>query len=68
MNERICPVCYNKEHLPDAKFCMVCGAPLQSCSGCVNEAKDRDQDCCWNCSRNLRKNRRDLYRPMPEKG
>lgn len=68
MNERTCPVCQNAEHFPGAKFCMICGAPLGTCSGCVNEAADRDQDCCWYCTRNRQKNRRDLYRPVPEKG
>ena len=23
-----CPVCHNEEHLPGARFCMICGAPL----------------------------------------
>lgn len=68
MSEHICPVCRNEEHLPGAKFCMVCGAPLSSCSGCVNEAAARDQDCCWLCTRNRRGARKDLYRPAPEKG
>ena len=24
-----CPVCHNKEHLKGAKFCMICGTPIQ---------------------------------------
>lgn len=68
MSEYVCPVCHNEEHLPGAKFCMACGAPLSSCSGCVYGAANRDQDCCWNCTRNLRKNRRDLYQYKTEKG
>ncbi len=37
------------------------------CSGCVNEAALREQDCCWYCSRNRLNNRRDLYRQASEK-
>lgn len=68
MSEYICPVCRNTEHLPGAKFCMICGTPVSSCSGCVNEEADRDQDCCWYCSRNRRKNREDLYRSILKEG
>lgn len=68
MSKYVCPVCRNREHFVGAKFCMICGTPIKSCAGCVNEAAERDQDCCWNCNRNRKKNRRDLYRPMPEKG
>ena len=57
-----CPTCHNSEHLPGAKFCMICGKSLLTCDGCVNEQADRDQDCCWNCSRNRRTTRRDQYR------
>ena len=67
MSEYICPACRNDKHLPGAKFCAVCGTPLSSCSGCVHEAANRDQDCCWNCTRNRRKNRRDLYQYKTEK-
>ena len=24
-----CPVCHNTEHLKGAKFCMICGTPIQ---------------------------------------
>lgn len=32
MKTYICPVCHNEEHLPGARFCMVCGAafPLRN--------------------------------------
>lgn len=33
------------------------------CAGCVNEAASRDMDCCWDCNRNPRRRRQDLYRP-----
>ena len=33
-----------------------------TCSGCVNEKADRSMDCCWDCNRNPRRNRQDLYR------
>ena len=32
------------------------------CTGCVNEAASRDMDCCWDCNRNPRRKRQDLYR------
>ena len=32
------------------------------CTGCVNEAASRDIDCCWDCNRNPRRKRQDLYR------
>lgn len=32
------------------------------CTGCVNEAAGRDMDCCWDCNRNPRRKRQDLYR------
>lgn len=38
------------------------GASIGDCDGCENEAAARDQDCCWNCIRNRRNRRRDLYR------
>ena len=57
-----CPTCLSTEHLPGAKFCMICGKSIQTCEGCVNEEADRDMDCCWNCSRNRRTTRRDMYR------
>lgn len=25
----VCPVCHNAEHLKGAKFCMICGTPIQ---------------------------------------
>lgn len=25
----VCPVCHNTEHLKGAKFCMICGTPIQ---------------------------------------
>ena len=43
------------------------GQAAGSCSGCVNEAASRDQDCCWYCSRNPMKTRRDMYRPASER-
>lgn len=57
----VCPKCHNSEHLECARFCMVCGSPLESCTGCVNEGKGRDMDCCWNCTRNRGTGRRDLF-------
>lgn len=24
----VCPVCHNTEHLPGARFCMICGEPF----------------------------------------
>lgn len=62
----VCPTCHNNEHLPGAKFCMICGKSIQTCEGCVNEKADRDMDCCWNCNRNRRTTRRDQYRRRPE--
>lgn len=62
MEKTICPVCRNEEHLTEAKFCMICSAPLKSCIGCVNECADRDQDCCWSCKRNGKRTCTDLYR------
>lgn len=64
MKNMICPVCRNEEHLKNAKFCMICGAPLDSCEGCVNEQASRDQDCCWNCKRNGKRTRTDLYKKI----
>lgn len=32
------------------------------CTGCVHEAASRDMDCCWDCNRNPRRKRQDLYR------
>lgn len=39
-----CPKCYNSEHLKGARFCMICGAQLENCDGCVNEEKGRDTE------------------------
>ena len=61
-----CPKCHNSEHLPGARFCALCGSPLATCEGCENEEKDRDMDCCWNCSRNRLTTRKDLFRHRPE--
>ncbi len=33
-----------------------------TCSGCVNEKADRNMDCCWDCNRNPRRRRQDLYK------
>ena len=33
------------------------------CAGCVNEEADRNMDCCWDCNRNPRRKRMDLYKP-----
>ena len=49
------------------KFCPVCGQELvdhaaPTCSGCVHEARGRDEDTCWDCNRNPRRAHRDLYR------
>lgn len=63
----ICPKCRNTEHLDGARFCMVCGSPLESCEGCENEDKDRNMDCCWYCSRNRATPRRDLYQHKTSK-
>lgn len=41
---------------------LIAGAS-QTCAGCVNEQADRSEDCCWDCNRNPRRARRDLYRP-----
>lgn len=38
------------------------GVSLDGCEGCVNESKSRDMDCCWNCSRNRKTTRRDLFK------
>ena len=47
-------------------FCPVCGQELvdhaaPTCSGCVHEARSRDEDTCWDCNRNPRRAHRDLY-------
>lgn len=60
-----CPKCCNDKHLEGARFCMMCGASLKSCSGCFNEASGRDMDCCWNCTRNRLTVRSDLFRDRP---
>ena len=31
------------------------------CTGCVHERVDRTMDCCWDCNRNPRRARQDLY-------
>lgn len=31
------------------------------CNGCVHERVDRTMDCCWDCNRNPRRARHDLY-------
>ena len=59
-----CPVCHSSEHLPEARFCMICGAALDGYEGCKNESADRDQDCCWNCVRNRRRTRQDMYQRL----
>ena len=56
-----CPVCHNEEHLEGARFCMICGSPLDGCQGCAHEGAGRDQDYCWNCSRNGGHTRSDRY-------
>lgn len=38
------------------------------CTGCVHEAADSDMDCCWDCNRNPRRKRQDLYRHHPAGG
>ncbi len=60
--ELVCPVCHNEEHPESARFCMICGSPLEGCQGCVHERTGRDQDNCWNCSRNGTRTRTDLYK------
>ena len=61
MSREACPVCGSYPHMSGARFCWVCGSPMEGCAGCVNEKADRDQDCCWNCARNGRTRKRDLY-------
>lgn len=55
----MCPKCRNTEHLEGARYCMVCGSPLEGCKGCENEDKGLDSDFCWNCSR---RGHKDLFR------
>lgn len=62
LRKQVCPVCHNEEYPEGARFCMICGTPLEGCEGCAYEDAGRDQDCCWNCSRNGRRTRTDLYR------
>lgn len=38
------------------------------CTGCVHEDAGRDMDCCWDCNRNPRRKRQDLYRHRPAGG
>lgn len=54
----ICPVCHNEEHLPGARFCMVCGAafplaeqppPAGPCSLCDYGGTHLDAPPCSNC-------------------
>lgn len=63
-----CPNCRNTEHLKGARFCALCGTSLEGCIGCINEEKDRDMDCCWNCSRNRLNTRKDLFVHKPIDG
>ena len=62
----ICPVCHNEEHLPGARFCMVCGTgfPLKEqppspgpCSLCDFGGRHLDAPPCATCpaTRNGRK-------------
>lgn len=35
-----CPVCHNEEHLPGARLCMICGAPLGDGSSAHDQAEN----------------------------
>lgn len=47
----------------DARAYELTEAAQHPCAGCVNEEADRSMDCCWDCNRNPRRKRQDLYRP-----
>lgn len=64
MSAEVCPSCGSYPHMMGARYCWVCGSPMGVCDGCANEDADRDQDCCWNCSRNRRTLKRDLFKPV----
>lgn len=66
MKKYVCPVCHNKEHLPGARFCMVCGTgfPLKEqllspgpCSLCDYGGHHLNAPPCSTCpeTRNGRK-------------
>lgn len=38
-----CSVCHNEEHIEGARFCMICGSPLEGCQGSVRESIGSDQ-------------------------
>lgn len=55
---------YEQPLIPeDARAYELMEAAQHPCAGCVNEEADRSMDCCWDCNRNPRRKRQDLYRP-----
>ena len=55
-----CPGCGEINYGLWTRYCWNCGCHLGGCKDCVHEEDDRNKDCCWYCSRNVRQINRDM--------